>query len=409
MADIVSVSNLTPEEVSPLLELDGKGKPLVTINNFLQIMEHEKPYSQVYFNLMTGRPEIHSDGKILNWEDADEAESRNFIEQHYRLHNRQKHEDALRIFMRNRAYNPLLNLVEDLKWDGNNRCELFLPEVMRSADTAYTREVSRLIFSGGINRLYSPGCKFDDVPVFIGPQGSGKSTIVNWLALNDDYFCITKLMDGSQKSIEALLGAWIIEIPELSAFKKTDVESLKAFVTARFDKYRLPWGINPSVLPRRCIFIGTGNNPRFLTDKSGNRRFYPVDVHSDGYALYRDEKEIKTFIAQCWAEARERYKAGDMLPYANPALVSEYRAAQAEAQEDDWRIGICEQIAEEAERGQLLCVKGIYHRLYPETLNEPSAKDSREIGEILDNLFQLERVGLQYCKPFGRQRCWQKR
>ena len=393
------------------LEYGGKNqdKVLPTINNFLQIMTHDPPYEHIFYNQMTCRPEVHSDRGIRTWTDADEAESKLYIEQTYHLHNDRKHLDALRIFFRQREYHPLMNLVESFSWDKAPRCESFLRDVMRCDDNAYTREVSRLIFAGGINRLYNPGVKFDGVPVLIGPQGCGKSTVVNWLALHDDYSAITKNMSGDQKSIEALLGAWIVEVPELSAFKKTDVESLKAFVTCRFDKYRLPYDKNPSVLPRRCIFIGTGNNPRFLTDKSGNRRFFPVEVHSDGNEFLRSEEEIRLYITQCWAEARERYKAGNMPPYADPALLEAYQKAQANALEDDWRVGMTEQFVDKMYTGKLTCVKEIYRVLYPDSTQEPRQKDSREIGEILDNLFQLERVGLEYTERFGRQRCWKKR
>lgn len=412
--DSMDAVSFVPDDLSMQkfrLEYGGKNndKVLPTINNFLQIMTHDAPYERIYFNQMTGRPEVHTDHGIRSWTDADEAESKLYIEQNYQMHNDRKHADALRIFFRKREYHPLLNLVESFEWDGINRCELFLNEVMRCDDNEYTREVSRLIFAGGINRLYSPGCKVDSVVVLIGPQGCGKSTVVNWLALNDDYAAITKNMSGDQKSIEALLGAWIVEVPELAAFKKSDIESLKAFVTCRFDKYRLPFDRNPSVLPRRCIFIGTGNNPRFLTDKSGNRRFFPVECHSNGNDFLIYEDAIRTYITQAWAEAKVRYKEGKMPPYPDPSLITEYQQAQENAMEDDWRVGLCEKHADQMEPGDLTCVKEIYRILYPNSLQEPQQKDSRQIGEILDNLFQLEKVGLQYTNQYGRQRCWKKR
>ena len=68
-------------------------------------------------------------------------------------------------------------------------------------DTPYVQEVSRLIFAGGIHRLYQSGCKFDDMPVLIGTkQGEGKSTLVRWLAMRDEYFTEVNEFDG-QKGI----------------------------------------------------------------------------------------------------------------------------------------------------------------------------------------------------------------
>ncbi len=154
---------------------------------------------------------------------------------------------------------------------------------MKAEDNEYTREVSRLIFAGGIHRLYSPGCKFDDVPVLIGTsQGEGKSTIVRWLAIHDDHFTEVTEIDG-QKGVEQLEGAWICEIAELLALTKAkEQEAVKSYIARLKDKYRKPWGKNTDELPRRCIFIGTTNNEQFLRDKTGNRRFYPVKVNSKG-------------------------------------------------------------------------------------------------------------------------------
>ena len=391
------------------LELDPKGKPLKTIQNFLQIMLSEPSYNRIHYNLMTGRPEVHDGDRKRNWTDTDEAESRAFIESKYRIYQDAKHGDALRMLFRQREYNPLMDLVETFTWDGENRCEIFLPAILKADDSPYVREVSRLIFAGGINRLYEPGCKFDDVPVLVGAQGSGKSTIVNWLALNDDYYAITKNMSGDQKSIEILQGAWMIEIPELAAFRAADIESLKAFITVRADRYRLPFDRNVSTLPRRCIFLGTTNNASFLTDKSGNRRFYPVTVNSNGYELFRYQTEVRDYISQCWAEARERYKGGAMPPVANPELIVAYREAQEAAMEDDWRVGIIEQYLTRLNPGDFVCVKELYKRaLYPESSSEPSPKDSREIGQIMDGLKTVTKVGLKHTEMYGRQRCWAK-
>ena len=388
---------------------NGSTKLVATIDNFYRIMSQSPQYDGVHFNVMTGRPEVHENSIIRNWTDADESESRHYIEANFHIHNVMKHQDALRILFRRREYNPLMDLVESFTWDGENRCEIFLPAIMQAADTTYVREVSRLIFAGGINRLYAPGSKFDDVPVLVGAQGSGKTTIVNWLALNDSYYGIIKNMSGDQKSIEALQGAWILEIQELAAFRAADIESLKAFVTTRSDRYRLPFDRNISVLPRRCIFIGTTNNASFLTDKTGNRRFYPVTVHSNGYDLYDSKDDVQEFICQCWAEARERYKQGNMPPVADPSLIADYRKAQENAMEDDWRVGMIEQYLSSKRPSDYVCVKELYKRcLYPDSNQEPTPKDSREIGQIMDALPGIEKVGLQYTEQYGRQRCWRR-
>lgn len=400
---------LSTNETKAVLEHDSKGKPLCIIENFVTIMQNDKHYQSVYLNEHSGQREIHSNGRVTIWTDDDDALSRHYIESKFGLYSRQKHDDALRILFNSRRYNPLTDLVETFKWDHQNRCEHFLTKWGKAEDSAYTREISRLLFAEGIHRLYEPGCKSDGVLVLVGDQGAGKSQLVQLLALNDAYFTTTKNMSGDQKSIEQLQGAWIVEIPELAAFKGADIESLKAFVTQTVDRYRKPWDKNISVLPRRCVFVGTTNNHQFLSDMTGNRRFFPVDIHSSGYEIHDRKDEIMDYISQCWAEAKERYDSGDMAPVANPALLAEYQEKQENAMEDDWRVGVIEDYLNRKAVGDLVCVKELYdNALYTDSYRQPSRKESVEIGLILDKLPNWKRKPkVTKTKNYGAQRCWE--
>lgn len=392
------------------------GTPKETIANYLSIMRGDIKYANIRYNLISNQAEVITrDGEgeevLRSWSDTEDAISRNYIEDKYKLFSVQKHTDALRILFHEREYNPIIDLIETLHWDGKNRIESFLTNWMKAEDSAYIHEVSRLIFAGGINRLYNPGCKFDDVPVLVGTkQGEGKSTIIRWLSLNEQWFSEIKKVDGGD-SIEALFGAWICEIPELSAFKRADdVESIKAFVTRTKDKYRKPYDKSPVEYPRRCMFIGTTNNAQFLTDKTGNRRFYPVICKSSGYALFDREDECKEYIRQCWAEARERFKQGKMPPFANYQLLKEYQERQEDAMEDDWRVGKMADWLERFDVGEKVCAIQIFMNcLYPDSPVRPKQNDSRAIGQIMAKMKGWESCGAQRTSEYGTQRCWVKK
>ena len=396
------------------LKLDQNGAPCVTIENFLTIMRNDPYYQGVRFNLLKNAPEVFAkDGKEVRlWEDADAAESRRYIEAKYNIHHESKHMDALRIFFRERTYHPIQDIVDELEWDGVERIPQFLTKWMQAEDSPYVREVSRLIFAGGIHRLYSPGCKFDDVPVLIGTnQGEGKSTIVRWLAMHDSYFCEVTEIEG-QKAIEQLEGAWICEVAELLALTKAkEQEAVKSYITRQRDKYRKPWGENTGEYPRRCIFIGTTNNEQFLKDKTGNRRFYPVTVHSSAYWLYDHEQECRDYIAQCWAEAHAKYLRGEIPNYANKDLRDQFKSAQDEAMEDDWRVGAVEAFLNRQPIGTLVCIRQIKrealsaNRDFPQ---DPTPKESQEIGTIMNRFTDWKKSGLKYIGNYGRQRCWER-
>lgn len=409
---VSGVNSLIPPE-----KRDKDGSPRCTIENFVTIMANDGAYGGVRYNELAGIAEIHSTKKgkavIERWSDADEAQSMNYIESHYGLYSKDKHSAALRILFDERKYNPLIDIIESVKWDGEPRCKGFLHRWALCEDTPYTQEVSRLIFAGGIHRLYQPGTKFDDVPILIGTkQGEGKSSLIRFLAVNDGYYGEVNLVDG-QPAIEQLRGKWICEISELLALTKSkEQEAAKAYITRQVDSYRKPWDRNPSDLPRRCIFVGTSNDANPLVDKTGNRRYYPVEVHCNGYDLYDHEQECRDYILQCWAEARELYKAGNMPNYADRKLVSLYREAQENAMQDDWRVGAIQAFLERKLPGELTCVREVCHRALspnPDFPKEPSLAESKDIGRILNKLPGWERVnGARNVGLYGKQKCWRK-
>lgn len=395
---------------------DRNGNLLPTIDNFLIIMLNDIRYSGIRYNEIAGNAEVHSvvKGKpvIERWTDADEAQSMRYLESTYKIYSKDKHAAALRILFDNRKYNPIVDIIEGIKWDGKERCKHFLCEWAKVEDSAYTREVSRLIFAGGIHRLYAPGTKFDDVPILIGTkQGEGKSSLIRFLAINDSYYGEINTMDG-QQAIEQLRGKWICEISELLALTKTkEQEAAKAYITRQVDTYRKPWDKNVSELPRRCIMIGTTNSDSPLSDKTGNRRYYPVEVHCNGYDLFDHEEECREYILQCWAEARELYKAGKMPNYARRDLTDDYRRAQEDATQDDWRVGAIIAFLERKNPGELTCVREISHRALspnPDFPKEPSLVESKDIGAIITRLPGWKKVGVKRIGLYGSQRCWQK-
>ena len=415
----MKIKSLTIAQTQSILEPSGKdGLPACTTKNFLTIMQNDRRFEGIRFNEMLQRAEIHStaNGKleVRKWEDADEAYSRSYIESEYKLYSKDKHTDALRMLFNERKYNPLKDIIDGVKWDGENRCEHFLAKWALVEDTEYTREVSRLIFAGGIHRLYHPGTKFDDVPILIGTeQGEGKSTLIRFMAINDSYYGEITSVEG-QPSIEQLQGKWICEISELLALTKNkDQEAVKAYITRAVDSYRKPWDKNISEFPRRCIFVGTSNDSNPLVDKTGNRRYYPVEVHSNGYEIYDHEDEIRDYALQCWAEARDRMKAGEMPNYANQKFVKMYREAQENAMQDDWRVGAIQAFLDRKRPGELTCVREVSHRALspnPDFPREPTLAESKDIGRILNKQRDWERCkNPRSCGLYGKQKCWQKK
>ena len=405
LADAYTRQNAKNNAEIPLT-FDGQGKPMSTIDNFLTILRNDKHFDSLRFNLLSYSPEHIDHNKLVKWQDKDDSKARFYIEQKYKIHSREKLDDALRIIFAEREYHPIKEIIESVQWDGVSRIQDLFIKWLKCEDTPYTREVTRLVFAGGIHRLYNPGCKFDDVAVLIGTkQGEGKSTFVRWLAICDDFFTEVTEIEG-QKGIEAIEGAWVCEISELMAVTKTkEVEAVKSYITKLVDRYRRPFDRRTTDHKRQCVFIGTTNKEQFLTDKTGNRRWYPLKTYSSGYDLFANEQKIRHDILQTWAEAKHLYDAGKLNPFADRKLISEIREKQAQAVEDDYRIGMIEEYCKHRDK---VCIIELWQKALHNEFSKPTRKDSNDLALMLQSLPGWSKGKIERTAIYGSQQQWVK-
>ena len=390
--------------------------PMQNIKPSISVFRHliETNYGDnLRYNVMTGRQEYFDRREQVwrEWSDVNDAQLRLWFQTNFGLYHEKMLRDALQIHFDYHQVNPLTDLLDSLVWDGKSRITNFLHDILGCDDTAYYREVSRLIFAGGIHRAYRPGCKFDDMIVLVGQQGGGKSTLVRWLNLDDSYFREIKVIMGKE-SCEVLRGVWIAEVAELMAMTRVkESEAVKAYITAQEDSYRPPYARYVQTIPRRCTFIGTTNNPLFLSDRTGNRRFYPVACRANGYDILEREAEIREYISQCWAEALCLFRRDELPPFADPSVITAIRQKQEAAMEDDWRIGAIAQYLDTCKRSPKDTVSII--ELWHCALNvaeeiKPQRKDSIEISQILLSLGGWKRAEATTMTRWGKQRYYVK-
>lgn len=215
--------------------------------------------------------------------------------------------DAVAVLAAREPFHPIRDYLEGLAWDGVPRADTWLQEYMRAHDTSgeYLREVSRKVLVAMIARAYEPGCQFDYMLILRGAQGIKKSSALSILA-GAKYFSSTVLESGGKEAILKMTAKWVLEFGELSTLR-ADMQALKNFITTRVDRDRLPYGRVAQDFPRKCIFIGTTNRDDFLSDETGNRRFWPVSVGwIDLAGLARDRDQLL-------AEAKALYDCGEAL------------------------------------------------------------------------------------------------
>jgi predicted P-loop ATPase len=240
--------------------------------------------------------------------------------------------DAVTFVSGKYSYDPVKDYLNSIKWDGTPRIDNWLCTHMNAADNAYTRFVGKMTLVGACARIDKPGIKYDYMLILEGKQGIGKSEACK--ALGGEWFTEMSLSDRTKETVESMQGAWIIEVPELSVFKKKDIESLKAFITITKDKQRLPYGRRSQIFPRRNIFIGTVNpsNSGYLTDSTGNRRFLPVFCNGD-----INIGKILADKDQLWAEAWKAYKEKSPLYLTGEISAMSYSEQSSREIDDAWQ------------------------------------------------------------------------
>lgn len=268
--------------------------------------------------------------------DSDDANLRLYVEQVYGYSGEKKIKDALATITDKNRIHPVIEYLDCCKWDGVSRVETLLIDYLGAEDNAYVRAVTRKTLCGAVSRVYRPGIKFDTMLTLCGPQGIGKSTLFS--KLGGLWYSDSLTAVAGKESYEQLQGCWIMEIGELSAMKKAETEAIKNYLSKCEDRYRQAYGKRVESFPRQNIFIGTTNQPQFLKDETGNRRFWIVDVTGEcSKNLF--EELTPQLIKLIWAEAIELYRKGEKLYLSKEEEVLA-KEAQEEHAEEDSRLGL---------------------------------------------------------------------
>ena len=397
-------------DVLSLLEVTRSGQVIQTTNNYGLIFNNDPNIKNLFvYDVFSDKVLKVTKYGFTNWTDNDDSVLRVYLETNYGLYNQSKYYDAFNNTLMERAFHPIKNIIERESWDGVSRIDDFLHNILQCPKDDYHREVSRMIFYGGISRLYDPGCKFDYMPILIGKQGCGKSSIIKWLALSEQYFTEINTIEGKE-ALEQLQGSWVCEFAELLAMVRTkDVEAMKGFISRTTDKYRQAYGRRLSEFPRQCIFIGTTNDYTFLVDKTGNRRYLPVILSLQNGDLFRRETYVKDYILQCWREALVLFnqrKTYLTIPYKYMNLVED---AQSSVLEDDPKVGLIEAYLNSKKPGDKVCGLEIYTKCLNEVRKNFTNGAAKEIARYMSYHKDWERCDKRTTfETYGVQRYWVK-
>ena len=287
-------------------------------------------------------------------------------------------EGARRVALSN-SFHPIKQYFRSIApWDGINRLERFFPDYCGSKDSSYEQELGKKIFTAIVSRVYKPGCKFDYFPILMGTQGRLKSTLVETIAIHEDWYA-DNLGDVSHKDVVLRMRSkLIIESPELSIFKKADYDTVKAFLSRKVDRDRMSHEKLATDYPRQCIFMGTANGEAFLNDPTGGRRMWPIELTT------LDIEAVKKDLKQLYAQALVLFKEGEPLYFDEDteALAEEERSDFYQI--DEWENLVSAWITQE----KLTRLTGsmVWEDCLKKDITYFERKDQKRIASILRHL-----------------------
>jgi predicted P-loop ATPase len=220
--------------------------------------------------------------------------------------------EVMRLVASDDAYHPVAEYLAGLEWDGTGRIHdlatrCFGAEQTELGDDGIENHLVYLWLLSAVARIRQArpdeavAAKVDTMLILQGRQGDRKSQALE--ALGGAWYKDAPIDPRKKDSRLALRGAWVFEVPECESWSRLKSGVVKAFLSSRIDHYRPPYGRTEVHQPRQMVFAGTTNAREFFTDRTGNRRFWPVRVvgRCDLQTLRRERDQI-------WAEAVVHYQ-----------------------------------------------------------------------------------------------------
>lgn len=220
-------------------------------------------------------------GVTREWRDEDDTRVTIYLQQSVQMFTVSENcaASAVRYVARQRTRNCVREYLTAQRWDRQLRIGTALEQLWGAQPNTqqpecYLRAISANLFRGLIARVLTPGCQFDNMVIFEGAQGIGKSRALR--ALGGDYYMLAAESVTHKDFFQSFPGKWLVEIGEMEAFSRAERERVKLAISTPTDRYRSSYGRRAEDHPRQCVFAGTTNRDDWLSDETGGRRFWPV-------------------------------------------------------------------------------------------------------------------------------------
>lgn len=302
---------------SPLADVNGKGRPLATIENLAEICRRLSV--TVRYNVISKEVELLVPGQGFTIDNQANASLAWLISCCARFSfPTDKVGDFLCYLADQNQHNPVANWITSTPWDGTPRLSAFV-DTIRAEDEPSSAPLKRALLMrwmlSAVAAAFRPdGVAAAGVLVLQGDQYLGKTKWFKSLVPPE----IGVIQDGlmlrpdDRDSVKQAVSYWLVELGELDAtFRKSDIAQLKAFLTRDRDVLRRAYARLESKYARRTVFFASVNPRQFLHDPTGNRRYWTISCTHIDHTHGLDMQQV-------WAEVYESlYLKGESI-YLTP-------------------------------------------------------------------------------------------
>ena len=283
-----------------------KGAPLMNLDNVVRVIEADAHLKgHIWYDEFLDAVMTDWCGPARQWRDRDDVLLQLYVQRYVNLTrvSVQTCHDAALVAAFGDTRNECQDWINGLQWDETDRLSYLMSEGFGAQHDAYTQAVGRCWMVSVVARVMRPGCKVDTVPVLEGSQGIGKSSAL--AILGGKWFVEGHESVMTKDFFGVLNGHMLVEISEMHAFTRAEIERIKGIISCQVDRYRKAYGRHTEDHPRHTVLVCTTNRDDWQRDDTGARRFWPVACRHIDLHWIRENRD------QLFAEAVHRYKASE--------------------------------------------------------------------------------------------------
>ena len=324
---MLTIDDLPDRKLTPSGKSNRQAQPL-TVRNVALVLEDQG--IGVRLNMMTGSVAYTLQGMAVPFDDEPGLFERlSDVLVRLDIHNLNRLDGILGALACESRYHPMADWLTlgGVRWDGVDRIAALAATVTTDTELwpVFLENWMVQVVEGVCGWAHSRKKPLDCVLVLVGGQGVGKT---HWLRQLGCGFIKSEMElhlssnSGKDHQIEAL--RWpMVELSELDGiFKRNDINQMKSFISRDEDTLRVPYARRAITRARMTTFCASVNSPEFLSDTSGSRRFWPVEVDAiarDGGVGGMDWRQLWRQAYEYWLEApafalsaaQEAQRAGD--------------------------------------------------------------------------------------------------